>query len=136
MSAEDDIMDALLTYVEDLTFSPPIDVVWPNYVYRPTVGVKYLEARILPNDSDRIMISGDTDRLYGILMLTLNTPLNQGDEDVTQDAGTICDHFATDTRLSSGNTTVRVTKRPVKKEGLNIDEWWKTPILISYEAFV
>lgn len=136
MNPESDILDALLSHVEDLSFSPAYQIAWPNFPFAPTVGTKYIEARHLPNDSDRIMITGDTDRLYGILMLTINSPLNRGVEDVVVEAGEICDHFATDTKLRSGDVEIRITRRPVQKEGLNVDGWWKTPILVYYEAFV
>lgn len=135
MSAEADVFDALMSHVEDIPLSPYLPVAWPNFAYEPVVGVPYLEARHLPNDSDRIMISEPTDRMYGILMLTINTPINQGIEDVVEAAGAICEHFATDTRLYSGDTEVRVYRRPTQKEGLNLDGWLKTPILVYYEAF-
>ena len=135
MSAEADIFDALFSRVEDLTFSPPIPVAWPNYKYTPVVGQKYIEARQLPNDTNRIMINGTTDRLMGILMLTLNFPINYGEELAKEDVDTIIDHFATDLRLSSGDTQLRITKRPSPRQGLNMDGWWKIPILIDYEAF-
>lgn len=136
MSAEDDIYDALMSRVEDLPFSPPIPVAWMNDHYAPVVGTKYIEARHLPNDSDRIMIGGTTDRLYGILLLNLRYPLNRGQDDVVTDAGTIIDFFPTDLALLSGNTQLRVTRRPVQKEGMNMDGWWVVPILVHYEAFV
>lgn len=136
MSAEEDIHDALMTRLEDLPFSPPIPVAWMNDHYEPTVGQKYIEARHLPNDSERIMISGTTDRMFGILLLNLHYPLNRGQDEPLSDIGTIIGLFPTDQALESGDTRLRVTRRPVQKEGINIDGWWVIPILVHYEAFV
>lgn len=135
MTVESDILDALLSRVEDLPYSPPIPVAWPNFKFDPEIGSKYIDVRHLPNDTDRIMIRGETDRLHGILLLTINYPLNQGIELPINDAAIICDHFATDTVMESGDTRVRVTRRPIQREGLNVDGWWKVPIQVHYEAF-
>src|SRR6187549_1703490 len=101
MSAEDDIFDALMSRVEDLPFSPPIPVAWPNDHYEPTVGQKYIEARHMPNDTQRVMISGTTDRMLGVLLLNLRSPRNFGDDQPSADAGTIVEFFDTDTMMFS-----------------------------------
>ncbi len=136
MSAEEDIYEALMSHVEDLPFSPPIPIAWPNDHYEPVIGTKYIEARHLPNDTQRTMISGDTDRLVGVLLLNLRFPRNYGDDLPSIDAGVIVEHFQTDTVLYSGDTRLRVTRRPIKKEGFEVDGWWITPVLVHYEAFV
>jgi len=139
-SIETSIWLALRARVESLVLSPALPVLWPGEEEALPAG-NCLEVTHFPNRPDRQMVGSDASQLMqGFMQVAvLTVPGAPHHETVAREiAGTVADYFATDLRLTHGDVTLRITRRPHVSRGLRDTERarWLTPISVYYEAFV
>jgi hypothetical protein len=141
MSADEDILFALLASVEQLTLPAPLTlsrIAWPNKSFiTPGDGGPYLEVRVFPNRNTRRFL-GSNEPYYrrGIMTLNYISQTNEGPSAVTA-AGQIAQQYPMDRKLPiSGGNNVQVTSVDVgpsvqSPENTN----WLTPVSVYYELF-
>lgn len=137
---ETSIWLALRARLEGLVLSPALPILWPGENETLPAG-NCLEVTHFPNRPDRPMVGSDASQIMqGFLQVAVLTiPGAPHHETVAREiAGTVADHFATDLRLTHGDVTLRITRRPDIARGLRNAERarWLTPISVYYEAFV
>lgn len=127
------ISDALKLRLDQLAVSPPLGVAWPNRDFTPD-GSDWLQVSIERAENARLSHGGAT-RFSGVLALVLCTALNRGSGEAESLADIIAAHFPVDLRLPvAGGGSVRVTTRPSVRSGYRDGAYWRTPILIPFEA--
>lgn len=134
---ETKIADALKARLAALTFSPVLQIAWPNVDFTPPSGT-YLRVDDLRNTTDRVVISnGGPHRQQGIMQVTVMAPVNSGENAALEIAGQIADWFMAEPRLSFTGGSVRITKRPDIVSLKSPDGTrWQLPVSVSWEAYV
>lgn len=109
-SAEEAIMEALFGRLASLALSPAHPVSWPNMNFTKPANNRYLEARYVPNTTNRVFIgSNEPHRRVGFLQVNARDALNQGSR-VVGVAGRVAAHFPADLKLPHDfGLTVRIT---------------------------
>lgn len=136
MTVEADIFSALMARVASLPGDTP--VAWPNKQYPPegqSRAPTYLVVSVVPNRPLRPHISSDDEHIHrGILNISVLSPLNGGAGGRPDLPGQVAAHFAADTRMRSGDTTIRVVEHPQVAQSYRDEDRWRTPVLVWYES--
>lgn len=119
---------ALKARIEALTFSPAIPVAWPNKDYTPN-GERFLQVTILPAPNQRMTIDA-LHRRSGSVIITVASRVNNGSGEGDGLADAVAAHFPADLKLGS----VRITASPSIREGFPDGGYWRTPVVIPFEA--
>lgn len=128
------VLNALMGYVASLGLGLP--VAWPNVDYTPPADGKYIAATFLPNGAGRVAItSGTAHRRIGLLQLTVYWPRGEGMFKPMEQAAAVADSFATDQKIVSGGTTIRITKAPDIAGPIIEEHAAQVPVTVSWEAF-
>lgn len=136
MAIETDIMAALFARVSSLALTPAMPVAWPNVAYTPPANQRYLRVQFVPNVANRIVIDSDGPHQHlGLLQLSVYGKKNNGEASVRADAAAIAAHFPCDLKLTSGDVTVRVTKRADVRDLIVEDAAVQIPVIISWECW-
>lgn len=97
----------------------------------------YVQVRHLPNANQRIMINRGKCRRTGILQLDYAHPLHLKftNEQLTQQAGLIAEHFPQDEPMKFDDLAVRVERAPDVGRGAEDSGYWRIPVSIRYDCF-
>lgn len=136
MAAESDIMAALFGRVASFVASPALPIAWPNVVFTPPANQRYLRVQFVPNVANRLFLgSAEPHQLLGLLQLSVYGSKGSGEATTRALAASVAAHFPADLELSTGGTTVRVTKRAEVRDMLVEDAAIQIPLIVSWEAF-
>lgn len=136
-SIEGKIAEALFARLATLTLSPALSIAWPNVTFALPAGT-YLRVDSLRNTTDRLTIANDgPHRQQGIMQVTVNGQLDDGEPALLDIAGQIADHFPAGLRLPFTGGEVRIAKRP-DVASLKDDQnaRWLVPVSVPWAAFV
>lgn len=134
------ISEALLTRLAALTFSPALQVAWPNRPFpAPPATDKpdtYLQASLLRAETQGIGISA-WDEYAGILQVDVLYKSDDGEIKPTNIADAVAAWFKRPMRLRNGGLTVHVDDPPSIASSMpNGDGYLKIPVSIRYRSFV
>ena len=98
-TTEGAIEQALMDRLGTLVLSPVHTVAYPNVNFTKPASGRYLEAKFVPNQANRITIdSHGPHQRIGFLQVNVRDKVNTGSR-VTDIAGLVAAHFPTDLRL-------------------------------------
>jgi hypothetical protein len=133
------IEEALLTRLAALTFSPALQVAWPNKQFPASGSVKpdtYLAASLLRAETRGIGISAWNEHA-GILQVDVLYKAQDGEIKPLNIAGQVAEWFGRGTRLRNGGLTIYVDDPPAIATAMpNGDGYLKIPVSIRYRSFV
>lgn len=124
------ITDALKDRLGTLVFTPAIPIAWQNRDHTPA-GDRFLSVVFVRADNDRLGIKGTMTRRYGSLVVTVCTKPNAGTGEGESLADAVAAHFPADLLLAD---LVRITAQPTVKDAYLDGKFWRTPVVIPYEA--
>lgn len=103
-------MEALFGRLATLVLSPAHPVSWPNLNFTKPTNNRFLEARCVPNTTNRVFIgSNEPHQRLGFLQVNVRDALNQGSR-VVGIAGQVAAHFPADLKLPHAfGLTVSIT---------------------------
>lgn len=137
-------MAALFGRLAGLSLSSSLPIAWPNVSFpgkNPDGSPKpkppeYLRAVFVPNATNRQHINSDGLHQYlGLLQVSVHWPVGQGESAPRSIAGTVASHFPTDLRLTHGDVSVRITKRPHVADLITEDDGVQVPVLVEWECY-
>lgn len=124
---------ALKARLAALTFNPTIPVAWPNKDFTPT-GDRYLAAAIVRAPNQRLTL-GAEHRMSGSLVVTVASKAGVGSGEGDGVADAIAAHFPADLVLTlSGGARLRITAAPSVRDGYLDAGYWRTPVIVPFEA--
>jgi hypothetical protein len=130
MAAESDIMAALFARAASFAATPALPVAWPNVAFTPPAN------QFVPNVANRVTIDSDGPHQHlGLLQVSVYWTKGQGEAGPRAIAADLAAHFPCDLKLTSGGTTVRITKRPDVRDLIVEDDAVQIPVMISFEAW-
>lgn len=98
-TVEGAIMEALFARLAALVLAPVHPVSWPNLNFTKPTNNRFLEAKFVPNTTNRITIDSDgPHQRIGFLQVNVRDALNTGSR-ATDIAGLVSAHFPADLRL-------------------------------------
>ncbi|WP_448043812.1 phage tail terminator-like protein [Bradyrhizobium liaoningense] len=130
------ISEALLTRLAALTFSPALQVAWPNKTFGPDKPDTYLQASLLRAETQGIGISAWNEHA-GILQVDVLYKPADGEIKPLNIADAVAAWFGRGTRLRNGGLTIFVDDPPAIASSMpNGDGYLKIPVSIRYRSFV
>lgn len=137
VTVEGAIQEALLARLATLVLNPVHPIAWPNNNFTKPTDNRFLEARFVPNATNRILISSGPHQRLGFLQINVRDGLNKGPR-ITEIAGLVAEHFPADLRLHHA-TGVSVRISAASEVGSMLVEsnppGVVVPILIPWECF-
>ena len=124
------ITDELKSRLGTLVFTPAIPIAWPNRDFAAD-GDRFLTVAFVRAENDRIGIKGAMARRYGSMVVTVCSKTNAGTGEGESLADAIAAHFGADLFLAG---LVRITAQPTVKDAYLDGKFWRTPVVIPYEA--
>lgn len=119
---------ALKARLAALTFTPAIPVAWPNKDFVPT-GERFLVAQIVRAPAERIGIKARA-RMTGSLVVTVASRTGNGSGEADGLADAVAAHFPADLKLGD----LRITAAPSVRDGFADAGYWRTPVVVPFEA--
>lgn len=130
------ITEALLTRLAALTFSPALQVAWPNKAFGPDKPDTYLQASLLRAETQGIGIAAWNEHA-GILQVDVLYKAQDGEIKPLNIADSVAAWFGRGTRLRNGGLTIYVDDPPSIASAMpNGDGYLKIPVSIRYRSFV
>lgn len=123
---------ALKAHLASLTFSPAIPIAWPNKDYTPD-GSRFLAVEFVRAPNERLTLNG-RHRRGGSVVVTVASRVNNGSGEGDGLADAVAAHFAVDTVLDADGQRVRITAEPSIRGGFIDGGYWRTPVVIPFEA--
>lgn len=139
VTVEGAIEQVLSVRLATLVLSPAHPIAVPNKNFTKPNDNRYLEAKFVPNATNRILIgSTDPHQRIGFLQVNVRDKLNTGSR-VTDIAGLVAAHFPADLKLHHATgIMVRITAAP-EVNGMITETsppGVMVPILIPYECLI
>lgn len=131
--ADTKVWQALAARLDELTFSPPLPIAWPNGTFSPPGDRKWLRVNEIPASTTLFALSGGTGEHIGLMQVDVFRPLNEGHVPAKETAGAIAAHFPPALRLFSEGVKVVITRSelgPVLKQDTEI----MLPVTIRWRA--
>lgn len=136
-TVEGAIEQVLSVRLASLALSPVHPIAVPNVNFTKPNDNRYLEAKFVPNATNRILIgSTDPHQRIGFLQVNVRDGLNKGSR-ITDIAGLVAAHFPADLKLHhSTGITVRITAEAEVNAMMTetAPPGVMVPILIPYEC--
>jgi hypothetical protein len=130
------ISEALLTRLAALTFSPALQVAWPNKTFGPDKPDTYLQASLLRAETQGIGIAAWNEHA-GILQVDVLYKAQDGEIKPLNIADSVAAWFERGTRLVNGVVTVRIDDPPSIASSMpNGDGYLKIPVSVRYRTFI
>ena len=130
------IMAALFTRLVGMSLTPALPISWPNLSFSMPADRKALRVVFVPNTATRRALGSSGAHQYlGLLQVSVHWPSGQGEAAPRALASDVADHFPPDLELTSGDVTVRITKRPTVEDMFVDDDGVQTPVMIDWECF-
>jgi hypothetical protein len=135
MAIETEIMLALRARLVSFAQAQSLPIAFTNKSFKTPKGGKFLRETFVPNIIDRQYLASDAPQWHrGLYQVDVMWPHDDGETAAREVAGDMAAHFATDLKLTSGTTTVRITQRP-EVAGMLVDETQTMiPVTIRWEA--
>jgi hypothetical protein len=139
------ILEALLERYASLSVgTPALAKAYPRAPFKPTAGTAYLKAWFLPAQTSSPFIPNDShDDYRGIFQIDVMWPSPETDDADTiglnkplEIAGLVADHFAKGTAITRSTYTVKIIRRASIGPTMEDAGWTKTPVSITYRAFI
>lgn len=134
LTIEERIKFSLFGYVAamDVDGDPPL--AWPNNAFEPPP--TYLRVEQVPSENERMFFKGaDPHRRYGVLRLTVVSPLNVGPTFATRLAGLVAENFPDDLALYDYGIKVTIAEAATVNSAFKTDVSWDVPVTIPYQTF-
>ena len=131
--ADTKVWQALAARLDELTFSPPLPIAWPNDTFAPPGDRRWLRVNEIPASTTTFALSGGTSEHIGLMQVDVFRPLNEGHVPAKETAGIVAAHFPPALRLFSEGVKVVVTRSelgPVLKQDTEI----MLPVTIRWRA--
>jgi hypothetical protein len=136
MAIEIDILTALRSRLITFAQTQSLPIAFTNRAFSTQAPGKYLRETFIPNIVSRPFIGSTApQRHQGLYQVDLMWPRDKGETEARTLAGELADHFPTDFRLTSGTTSVRITRRPDVAGMLIEDTRTMIPVTISWESY-
>lgn len=124
---------ALKARLAALTFNPVIPVAWPNKDFTPT-GERFLSAAIVRAPNQRLTITAEH-RMSGSLVVTVCSKAGVGSGEGDGIADAVGAWFPADMVLTLSNgSRLRITAAPSVRDGFLDAGYWRTPVIVPFEA--
>lgn len=135
-SVEAKIMEALFARVAPLAAALGLTISWPNISFTPPATQKYLRVVFVPNVTNRVFIgSDDPHQRLGLLQVSVQWTKGAGESLARDAAGAVAAQFPTDLVLTSGDLSIRITKRPHVADIIVEDVSVQVPVMIEWECW-
>lgn len=129
-----DIEKALNARMTEYQTAYPIDIVYPNTDYTPTIGTSFLQVFFLHGDTTQVEIGTDSDdRAPGIYQVNLNVQSNEGSGEATTIITQLKEYFKRGTIASYNGLNVRITSFNIGSNASDGD-WYREVINIVFRA--
>lgn len=129
-----DIEKALNARMTEYQTAYPIDIVYPNTDYTPTIGTPFLQVFFLHGDTTQVEIGTDSDdRAPGIYQVNLNVQSNEGSGEATTIITQLKEYFKRGTIASYNGLNVRITSFNIGSNASDGD-WYREVINIVFRA--
>ena len=137
-TTEGAIEQVLSVRLSSLVLSPVHPISAPNITFTKPIDNRYLEAKFVPNATNRVLIDSDgPHQRIGFLQVNVRDKLNSGVR-VTDIAGIVAAHFPADLKLTHATgIRVRITADP-DVGGMLVETTTPgvmVPVLIPYECW-
>lgn len=129
-----DISAALDSRLNNFSSANSISVAWENKSYKPTVGVSYLSATLLPADSEPMGVGNSSAIEHlGVYQVNIFTDADKGKGAAIVLADKLATYFPRG-NLTYNDKTIRI--RSVSRgSGARDGAWYVVPVSISYQSF-
>jgi hypothetical protein len=114
--------------------SPAVPVAWQNRAYTPTLGARYVQANILPAETENPSLGDDHKRFIGIFQVLIYSPDNKGAGDAETLAESLFTTFARGESFAASTVTVRILDSPSVLPSFNDNGWYVLPVSIRYQS--
>lgn len=115
----------------------PYTTYWPLDSFKLDVLKEQLIVTIIPNIAERFAMGNDAFHDYnGILQISLLSPLNRTQEQVTQICGNIVNTLPESLVAESEGVRVYIAKRGDIGQTYRDEGMWRTPVSFRYRAMV
>lgn len=133
----EDIWQALIDRIGVMALDIDLPIAWdgPNFD-AAAAGQEYLRVKFVPNVANRQLIGSDDPHQYlGLLQISVYWPLGSFENVPREIAGRVAAYFPCDLKLTEGDVTVRITKRPDVTDLIVEKVAVQVPVTISWEAY-
>lgn len=138
-TADTAVLMALLERLGALTFSPAIEVAYPNVPFTQPVATRnamWLRATFLPAPKTALGIDPrSANEISGIFQVDVIAGAGAGEPWISRVAQAVMAWFARGTDLVKDSQRVRVNLTPYRGRMMKDDTWMIIPVSIPYQAF-
>lgn len=128
---------ALVAKVQDLGFSPEIDVVKNiEDSYTPTIGREYIEVRWFPAPTNTPFVGKGRKQRTGILQVTAVVPRAEGLSFGLAITDQIIAHFEKGTIIDGNGVRIKIPVEPSQASPAGDGAWLRLPVSINYQTMV
>lgn len=128
---------AILERLRSITTSPVLPIAYPDTKFtRPADNGPYLQASLFFATTATISIGDDDpNQILGFLQVEVVWPEGRGEQEASEVASQVIDHFSRGTVMTEGTTKVKVVQAPYKMTVLKDPPYTRTPVTVRFESF-
>lgn len=116
------------------TMSGALPISYENAQYKPTPGVAFQTANLLPATTENPSIGAELHRELGVFQVTLHYPVNAGSATSATMAENIRTRFKRGTTITKDSVTVMIDSTPSVNSGRIDGDRWVVAVSIPYMA--
>lgn len=132
------ILAALLAHLEQLTFTPALQIAMPGVDFPKSGQTKpdnYLTADFMPNITTNSELGSGQEQHRGMLQVSVFWKKGAGHIKPLEAADKIIKHFAKDTTLYAGGLKIVIDRTPYAASPLQETDRVQVPVTVRYHAF-
>ncbi len=132
------ILAALLAHLEQLTFSPALQIAMPGIDFPANGQTKpdnYLAAFFMPNETTNSELGAGQEQRRVMLQVSVFWKKGVGHIKPMEAADKIIAHFAKGTKLHSGGLKIIIDRKPYVASPLQETDRVQVPVTVRYHAF-
>lgn len=132
------ILAAMLAHLEQLTFSPALQIAMPGIDFPASGQTKpdnYLSVFFMPNETTNSELGAGQEQHRGMIQVSVFWKKGVGHIKPMEAADKIIAHFAKGTTLYSGGLKIIIDRKPYAASPLQETDRVQVPVTVRYHAF-